>query len=242
MLIVLIAGCGEAVDVSVEEGANGAHAELVEAAAAPARSPEKPRFTQDELVGRDDVVTLSGSLACEEPGAFHVRVFPPHPDDASRRFDSHPRAGFLSEVILDEPGDFAVRVTMGHARLLLAWRDRDGDGFPSLEEAPFFVDPHGRAMDLDADLSGLVLDCAVYPTRAEDNSRSVGAADVGERGSRAPASLQLEAEGRDIYGDPVGPRNPNDIEEILDLARKEGIDVDGDGVPTSNSKFGDGAM
>ncbi|HJN72575.1 MAG TPA: hypothetical protein QGF58_01460 [Myxococcota bacterium] len=234
MIFSLIACNGpgetEVVDLGLEEE--------VQVVSEPLRTPELPRFSQEDLASRDDVVTLSGSLACDQEGPLHVRVFPPHPDDANRRFDSHPRSGFLSEVVLDAPGEFSVKVPLGRARLLLAWRDADGDGLPSLEEAPFFADPHGRAMDLDADVGDLVLDCAVYPTRATDNTRT---AEYGERGQRAPASLRLEAEGLGVYGDP-GQRNPTDIEDILELARQEGIDVDGDGAPMDNSKFSDGAM
>jgi len=204
----------------------------------PVREPERPRFEQADLEGREDAVRLRGALLCEEPGPFHVRVFPPHPDDVNRRFDSHPRGGFLTEVVLDAPGDYSILVPVGRERLLLAWRDADGDGHPSLDEAPFFADAHGRSMDLDAHISGLDLDCAVFPTRAVDNSKT---ATYGERGEQAPTARRLESQGLDVF-DGSDPGKANDIEDILQAARDAGIDVDDEEAPVNNSKFNDGAM
>ena len=111
------------------------------------RPPEQPRFTQDELEGLDTTVALEGELHCLTPGPFQVRVYPPGQGD--RLYSSWPASGFLSSVELPEAGPFRVLVPKGSSRLLLAWHDADGDGWPSLAERPFFADPHGQSWDLD---------------------------------------------------------------------------------------------
>jgi len=125
------------------------------------RSPESPRFTQEELRGLETTVTFTGELRCPVPGPFRLRVYPPA-DDA-RLYYSFPSTGFLASVDLPEGGPFELLVPKGNGRLLLAWRDGDGDGWPSLEEPPFFADPHGQPWDVDEDRDGLILDCTLPP-------------------------------------------------------------------------------
>ena len=135
----------------------------VQAEAEPAvRPPEQPRFTQDALEGLETTVALEGELRCVSPGPFQIRVYPSGQEN--RLYSSWPSSGFLSSVEIPEAGPFRVLVPQGAQRLVLAWHDSDGDGWPSLEEPPFFADPHGQPWDLEEGRAGLVLDCTVAPT------------------------------------------------------------------------------
>ena len=199
---------------------------------------ETARHDQASLADAEDAVTLSGYLRCREAGAIHVRVYPNHDDDRNRRFDAFPRAGFLSEVVYAEAGDFEIHAPVGPERLVLAFRDANGDGRASVDEPPFFVDPHGRYMNLDADLSNLVLDCSVFPTRAPDNSK---VSTIGRRGEESAHAARLKEEGREdelwLY-EPA--RQTGDIHELLDEANALGIQVDGK--PPKEGGFHDGSM
>ncbi|MCP4809423.1 MAG: hypothetical protein GY913_18590 [Proteobacteria bacterium] len=199
---------------------------------------QTPRYEQGDLAGTEDGVALSGTLRCREPGRIHVRVYPNHVDDTNRRFDASPRAGFLSEVVYDDAGPFEIFAPVGPERLVLAFRDANDDGRANIDESPFFVDPHGRYMNLDASLSNLVLDCSVFPTRAPDNSK---VSTIGTRGEEAERAARLKAEGREseLWME-LPDRQTGDIHELLDEAEEMGIQIDGR--PPKGGGFSDGSM
>lgn len=199
---------------------------------------ESARFAQGDLSGTGEAVSLKGTLRCKDPGPFHIRVYPNHADDASRRFDAFPRAGFLAEVIQDEVGAFEILAPVGPERLVLAFRDANQDGRATVDEPPFFVDRHGRYMNLDADLENLVLDCSVFPTRSPDNSKI---STIGTRGEEAEKAARLKAEGREAELWLQAPvRKTDDINRMLEEANALGIETNGR--PPKEGGFHDGSM
>lgn len=191
MLLTLLA-CADQVQVQSDVKAQAPPALEV----APQRAPETPRYTQEELAGLQTTVTLTGELRCSAPGPFQIRVYPPgeDPDQDSRRFDSFPSSGFLSAISL-EPGPFVLLVPKGPARLVLAWQDLDGDGWPSLAEPPFFADPHGQRFDVTEDRTDLVLDCSVPATEPDKDHEVVWTPQAGPRTVSTMREVQDEAGG-----------------------------------------------
>lgn len=157
-MILLVLACAD--QVQLDPPVPPPKAPIVRADLQPAPR-ETPLQSQDALAGIEGSVRLSGELVCASPGPFELRVYPPSQD--ARLYSSFPSIGFLASIDVAEPGPFTMLAPPGDARLLLAWHDADGNLRPSMEEVPFFADPHGQPFPLTEDREGLVLDCSVAP-------------------------------------------------------------------------------
>ncbi len=192
--MILLLACADPIEAPPEVAPITAPAVVEETP----RPPERPRFDQDELRGLETTATFRGELRCPVPGPFQLRVYPPANDD--RLYYSFPLSGFLVSLDLADGGPFEILVPKGSGRLLLAWRDGDGDGWPSMEEAPFFADPHGQPWEVNEDRDGLVLDCTLPPAEPDRPQEP-----------RAPASRQGTT--MKAIQDETGP--PMDLETRL---------------------------
>ena len=120
---------------------------------------EPPRYTQGLLESRSDGVRVSGQILCDQAGPWTVRVYPKHFDAGVPVQGQLPTYGHLSEVTVDQAGDFELLTTVGTSRRFIAFREAE-DG--SLRLA--FSDAHASFIELRGHLSGLVLDCSIEPT------------------------------------------------------------------------------
>lgn len=119
---------------------------------------EQPRYTQQELTHRSDAVTVSGTIACDAPGPYWVRVYPLHPESRYLSVGQLPGQGFLSEIQVDEAGAFETLTLSGTSRLILAFAG------PVTEPTVALADAHASYVPLPGDLSQVVLDCSIEPT------------------------------------------------------------------------------
>ena len=163
---------------------------------------EAPLHSQDELAEAEGSIRLSGELICVTPGPFELRVYPRSPD--GRLYSSFPSIGFLAAIDLAEAGPFTMLAPAGESRLLLAWHDSDGNLRPSMEEVPFFADPHAQPFSLTEDREGLVLDCAVAPSEPGE-----------ERLARPDEPVRLKTTMKELRKEAGLPDREPGFEELL---------------------------
>jgi hypothetical protein len=183
---------------------------------------EQPRYTQEQLTHRSDAVTVSGTIACDAPGPYWVRVYPLHPESRYLRVGQLPGQGFLSEIEVAEAGAFETLTLSGDARLILALSG------PVAEPTVALADLHASYMPLPGDLSQVVLDCSIEPT-VGDAPESIGVAGAtvmdrlsATRAPPDPAEVQdwLErTQGSSEPGDPELRRRRKQMEDRFGAER-----------------------
>jgi hypothetical protein len=170
---------------------------VVAQAPAPAKKAHTPKYTQAELAESADAFTLSGILKCSQSkeGPWTVAVWPFHPEFYGPDPQELPWHSPLVAIELEKAGNFELKVPSGEKRLVLAYKD---DG-----QQQAFADPDGAYLQVQSEVSELVVDCAHSPSWPN------GIAPVTEQGKARPVRQALDpaADADWLYTTPSGRRN-----------------------------------